>query len=113
MSDRATLDACLESAGELERQGQFDAALSQYERADGFGDRSWSTRARHLRLLYQLGRIHEARRLANDYVQSVHQVPGGALNDLGVINSEQGQVLEAMKRFIEAPRSRSPAGSSV
>ena len=103
-----TLDACLESARQLEQQGDFEATLSLYERAEELDNMSWVTRSGHLRVLYQLDRVAEAQRLLDDYLKSVEPAPGAALNDLGVIKAEQGLPWDAARCFVRALRSSCP-----
>lgn len=113
MSVLDTVRACLESARELEREGQFEAALSLYQRAEELDSSSWATRSCHLRALYQSGRIADAEGLLSDYLGSVQPAPRAALNDLGVIKAEQGEPTGALNCFVEALRSSSSASGSL
>ncbi len=110
MNEPSRLDVDLVFAEELERQGDFEAALSHYEQAD---NASWPARARHLQLLYQLNRLSDAQQIVSDFLENCQEPPGAAFNDLGVIEAEQGEHHKAIKRFVRSLRSAMPASSSV
>lgn len=113
MNGPSRLNVHLAAAEELERQGDFEAALSQYEQAQDVDNASWPARARHLQLLYQLNRLGDAKQVVSDFLDDCEEPLGAAFNDLGVIEAEQGEHHQAMKRFVRSLRSALPASSSV
>ena len=111
MDHSETVQAVLDSAGQLEKRGNLESALLLYVEAEQAEGPCWPLRSAHARALYRLSRSADAEATLSDFVDSAASPPGAALNDLGIIKAEHEDRIGAMKCLVRALRCDRPLAS--